>query len=59
MKVVSVFSKLVKKIHVTLFPTEGGKKQTLGQCGDHVSVKMMTLITLNISPYPNQNLHWR
>lgn len=43
MKVVSVFSKLVKKIHVTLFPTEGGKKQTLGQCGDHVSVKMMTL----------------
>lgn len=24
------------------FPLRG-KKQTLGQCGDHVSVKMMTL----------------
>lgn len=25
------------------FPLRVGKKQTLGQCGDHVSVKMMTL----------------
>lgn len=29
MEVVSVFSKLVKKISVALFPTEGGKKTNI------------------------------